>query len=367
MTKNQFHKILFLLVYWIVAAIFYVFLEMAIEGYTAAIYGIYNLNYKYNFFRVLIIATSVVVAGGLGLAIFEIFFFNNLFRKLPFGKVLIIKTAFYFISIFILTSVATYVSLIYILNKSPLHIAIFERYIFFLKSPKVWALMLYWSFVVMSALFVLSISEKLGQGILLNYLIGKYHRPQEENRIFMFLDLISSTEYAEKLGHKKYSMLIQDCYSDLTDVVIKCHAQIYQYVGDEVVLTWESKKGIKNNNCINAFFEFEKTLKNREEHYKNVYGFVPQFKAGLNYGLVTVAEVGEMKKELAYHGDAINTAARIRSNCNFYNKKVLISADLLSVLHDIDEDYVIESVGICALKGKKNMVGVFSVELKETI
>ena len=30
------------------------------------------------------------------------------------------------------------------------------------------------------------------------------------------------------------------------------------------------------------------------------YGVVPEFKAGLNLGLVTVAEVGEIKKELAY-------------------------------------------------------------------
>ena len=48
----------------------------------------------------------------------------------------------------------------------------------------------------MSALFILSISEKLGQGVLLNYLLGKYHSPKVETRIFMFLDLTSSTEYA---------------------------------------------------------------------------------------------------------------------------------------------------------------------------
>lgn len=76
----------------------------------------------------------------------------------------------------------------------------------------------------------------------------------------MFLDLISSTKYAEKLGHKRYSMMIQDCYSDLTDAVIECSAQIYQYVGDEVVLTWDKSMGIKNNNCIKAFFEFKQIL-----------------------------------------------------------------------------------------------------------
>ncbi len=364
MTKNQFYKIIFLIGYWLIAAVFYVFFEMAIEGYVASVYNIYKWNYTYNFARVLVIAISVVLIGGSVLAAFEVLYFNKLFRRKPLGKVLIFKTLFYFFSVFFLTSFATYISLVFILGKSPFHFSVFERYLIFLESPKVWALMLYWSFVVMSSLFVLQISEKIGQGILFNYLLGKYHSPKEEVRIFMFLDLISSTKYAEILGHKKYSMLIQDCYSDLTDVVINCRAQIYQYVGDEVVLTWESSKGIKDNNCLNAFFDFEHTLKDKEEYYKSRYGVVPDFKAGLNYGIVTVAEVGEMKKELAYHGDAINTAARIRSSCNPLKKKILISAELLSMLSEVDDGYMVESVGICSVKGRQKKVGVFSVERK---
>ena len=133
---------------------------------------------------------------------------------------------------------------------------------------------------------------------------------------------------------------------------------------DIVVLTWESSKGIKDNNCLNAFFDFEHTLKDKEEYYKSRYGVVPDFKAGLNYGIVTVAEVGEMKKELAYHGDAINTAARIRSSCNPLKKKILISAELLSMLSEVDDGYMVESVGICSVKGRQKKVGVFSVERK---
>ena len=107
------------------------------------------------------------------------------------------------------------------------------------------------------------------------------------------MDLKSSTTHAEKLGHFKYSQLIQDCFYDLTDVVLCHEAQIYQYVGDEVVLTWKVDKGIKNNNCIHTFLEYDKAIKDRTNYYHNKYGLVPQFKAGLNLGDVTVAEVGE--------------------------------------------------------------------------
>ncbi len=363
-TKNQFYKILFLLTYWLAAVVFYVFLEMAIEDYTASVYGNYKVNYNYNLARILIIAISAVVMGGSFLASFEVLFLNKLFRKKPLGMVLISKALFYSLSIFILTSIATYISLSFILDKTIFHIVVLDRFLDYLRSPKLWVVMLYWSFAVMSGLFVINISEKLGQGVLVNYLLGRYHNPKEENRLFMFLDLISSTAYAERLGHKKYSRLIQDCYYDLTDVVLKYDAQIYQYVGDEVVLTWEKERGITNNNCIKAFFEFEHIIKAKDNYYKEKYGFVPEFKAGLNYGLVTVTEVGEMKKELAYHGDAINIAARIRSSCCSFNKKLLVSADLLSLLEEIDNEFIIEFMGVCQLKGKKNAVGVLSIEEK---
>jgi adenylate cyclase len=52
---------------------------------------------------------------------------------------------------------------------------------------------------------------------------------------------------------------------------------------------------------------------------------VPEFKAGVNAGVVTVAEIGDLKREIAYHGDVVNTAARLRSACNEFDKQLLAS------------------------------------------
>ena len=40
--------------------------------------------------------------------------------------------------------------------------------------------------------------------------------------------------------------------------LLENEAEIYQYVGDEVILTWILQDGIKNQNCINAYFKFSK-------------------------------------------------------------------------------------------------------------
>ena len=109
-------------------------------------------------------------------------------------------------------------------------------------SPRIYTVIIFWGFMVMLALFILQVNDKFGQGILINFLLGRYHKPREEERIFMFMDLRSSTTYAEKLGHILYSKLIQDCFYDLTDIAKKYGTQIYQYIGDEVVLTWKVKK-----------------------------------------------------------------------------------------------------------------------------
>jgi adenylate cyclase len=145
--------------------------------------------------------------------------------------------------------------------------------------------------------------------------------------------------------------------------VAKNEASIYQYVGDEVVLTWEYKMGIKDNNCIEIYFDYMKTIEKRGEYYEHQYGMVPEFKAGVSSGYATVAEVGELKKELAFHGDVLNTASRIQGVCNEYNKKLLISEELENICQ-LGSEYKKELIGSIELKGKAKPVNIYSIELQ---
>jgi adenylate cyclase len=212
----------------------------------------------------------------------------------------------------------------------------------------------------MSALFILQVSDKFGQGVLISFLLGKYHRPKEDDRIFMFMDLKSSTTYAEKLGHIKYSQFIQDCFFDITDVITKYDAKIYQYVGDEVVLSWSIKEGIEHGHCINTFFAYDTLIKSKKNYYQNKYGIIPEFKAGLHLGKVTVAEVGEIKKELAYHGDVLNTAARIQGKCNDFQKRLLISESMKTKLEN-QHLFDFSGIGDVRLKGKAKSLNLYVV------
>lgn len=45
-----------------------------------------------------------------------------------------------------------------------------------------------------------------------------------------------------------------------------------------------------------------------------------EFKAGLHGDKVTAVEAGDIKRDIAYYSDTLNTAARIEIVCNKYNK-----------------------------------------------
>ena len=71
-------------------------------------------------------------------------------------------------------------------------------------------------------------------------LIGEYHKPKNENRIFIFLDINESTSIAEDLGHTRYFMMLRRFFRDITLPIMANDGEIYQYVGDEVVLNWSN-------------------------------------------------------------------------------------------------------------------------------
>jgi adenylate cyclase len=104
-----------------------------------------------------------------------------------------------------------------------------------------------WLIIVGLTQFMLHTADKFGQGALWNFIKGYYHVPREETRIFMMVDLASSTSIAERMDNEKYHNLLSDFYSDITDPIIYNKGEIYQYVGDEIVISWKLEYGIQNN------------------------------------------------------------------------------------------------------------------------
>ena len=178
----------------------------------------------------------------------------------------------------------------------------------------------------------------------------------------MFMDMKSSTTIAEKIGNKQYFNLLNELFADVTDTILSAEGEIYQYVGDEVVISWSLDRGVKQANCLNCFNNIRERLGELEPLYMAKYGVVPQFKAGLHYGPVTAGEIGTIKKDIVYSGDVLNTTSRIQEQCNHYNVDFLISKQTLELIGK-NIPYEVVHLGDIELRGKKNRIDLNTLKL----
>ena len=209
--------------------------------------------------------------------------------------------------------------------------------------------------------FLKEMRQRMGRMNFIRWFFGILSKPREEERIFMFLDMKSSTTIAEKIFHKKFSYLVQDVFNLMT-VFGAYHGEIYQYLGDGAVITWKVKSGILDNNYLNAYYAFRKRIIAREKYFQKKYQLVPDFKAGVHVGHVMVLQVGQGRRDISYNGDAINTAARIESMCNQYKQDLLISEDLFKRTES-QEAYLFEEIEKIKLKGKRRSTGIYRVKI----
>lgn len=355
LANKKFLSFFYLSIGWILAANFFIIIKTwGIEDTT----GYLILSEQKSLLGVHVEATIMGLALGLILAWIDQFRVHMFGRKKGFGVVILIKAFSYLSSIILIVTIVAFIFLLFLganLGEAAFRIGSFVTSTYFL------TIVIYGAAVSFLFSFIKQVDSKFGPGNLINLLTGKYHSPKIEDRIFLFIDLKNATGSAEKLGHIKYSQLIQDCFYDITPLMKKYRAEIYQYVGDEIVITWKSLAGIKNLNCVRLYFSFMKRISQRSDYYMKKYRLIPEFKAGMNCGHITVAEVGIIKREIAYHGDTINTASRIQDQCNKYGKCMLVSGQLQKRLGEIS-DFKVTFMDMIALKGKKKPVELYCID-----
>ena len=206
---------------------------------------------------------------------------------------------------------------------------------------------------------LVEINRLLGQNVLANFVAGRYHRPREEERVFLFVDLIGSTRIAERIGPLRFHALLNDFFVDLGEPIQAARGQIYTYVGDEVIVTWPLAAGVEGARCLTCYFEMLDYLADRKDAYLRKYGVAPAFRAALHCGLVVVGEMGDQKQEIVMLGDTVNTTARLEEACRDLGQPVLMSADLRQRL-DLPPAIDADSLGSIALRGREAPVEVFA-------
>lgn len=217
-----------------------------------------------------------------------------------------------------------------------------------------------WLLIFFLTQLIIEIIEKYSPGIFLDVFLGKYVHPRIEKRIIMFIDLKDSTPIAEKLGHQDYFRFIRDFIYFISIALIEYNGRIYQYVGDEIVVSWPFSPA-NTKRCMDSLIEARKLLQKNGERFRRKYGISPEFRVGIHAGEVTIGEIGLIKKDLAMSGDTMNTTARIRSACSELKQKFIVSKDFMDAI-DLKQ-WQSESLGIVDLKGKDKGIELFALKI----
>ncbi len=297
---------------------------------------------------------SIGILGSIFLSVSELYLSNPIKRSMKFIPQVCFKTCYYS-SFFILL-----ILVVYSFNRS-----LFNNvgYIEYLRGSEFSSFIFQGDFniivgytLVTSAaiIFTHQMSLKMGQGILLNLIFGKYHHPTKEQRVFMFLDLNDSTSLAEKMGEVRFNQFVNEFFQDITDPIVDANGLIYRYVGDEMVVTWKVASALQNMNCLRAFFKTIEVINGHREKYLTKYGILPQFCAGFHIGSVVIGQVGDVKSQIVFSGPVLYEGGVIEKHCRKMGYNHLISEELADQL-TLPDFFTKQFVGEIAIAPTANL------------
>ncbi len=233
-------------------------------------------------------------------------------------------------------------------------------------SPFFGSLIVFFSLVSILMFFISNLERRSGNMFrLMSQSMGNSLKPKLVRRGFMFIDLNDATSLAEKLSSQHYANLLRDCFRLLNELVDVSPFEIYQYVGDEAVITWEMDISNADLKALQLFADFKAYLEENKEAFKKGYGTQPKFKCSIHSGEVVQSEIGKEVRHLVYHGDVLNTASRLLSQCHDYHTDVIISKGSVSNIKNVAEKYDLNLMVCDNLKGKENSIEAFVVTPKD--
>jgi adenylate cyclase len=297
--------------------------------------------------------------GGIIVAVFEYKIFNPKYRKLSFITVILLKIILYFSSfMIIILGVKGFIDSLFAGKgfMEYLQSDDFRRFII----HEDFDVILTYTFIILALItFTIQMARKIGYATFLNMISGKYYIPREEKRIFMLLDLKSSTTLAEKFGNLKYHQFLNDFYYDITRCILAVKGEIYRYVGDEVIISWVEKTGIENMNCLRAYIYIQYEMRKQREKYLVKYGIVPEFTTCFHAGRIVAGEIGEVKSQIVFSGETLAELQKLKKAGLEFQKNPIISESLI-LLIDLPDIYQKEELGLLVMDDQAQNIKIYT-------
>jgi adenylate cyclase len=184
-----------------------------------------------------------------------------------------------------------------------------------------------------------------------------------EDRFFLFVDLVGSTRIAEAIGPLGIHRFLDRVFALTADPVADHKGEIYQYVGDQIVITWLDAAGRQSARPLACFFTIRAALADAAPAFEDRFGVIPAVRGALHAGTVVAGEVGVNRRSIVFHGDVMNVCARIEQATRDLGGSLLVSSDAFERL-DHKAGFDIRDCGLRTFRGKQSPIQLFDVSTR---
>jgi adenylate cyclase len=182
--------------------------------------------------------------------------------------------------------------------------------------------------------------------------------PEAKEVSVLFADIVGFTTMSEKMSPAAVSLLLNDYFSRMTDIIFKYEGTLDKYIGDAIMAVWGAPLDMADHEVrsIKAALEMRDALESFNAERKE--GPTIRIRIGINSGKAVAGELGGInKKEYTVLGDTVNIASRLESSV----AKPMTVVIGENTYNAVKEQFQCRSMGPATLKGKERTVEVYEV------
>jgi adenylate cyclase len=173
-----------------------------------------------------------------------------------------------------------------------------------------------------------------------------------------FCDLQNFTGVSEQLNPKQLTLLLNEYFNVMTEILFKHGATIDKYIGDSIMAFWGAPivQEDPETKSVLAAIEMDTAIHKLSDEFKKKGWPGPTMGIGINTGRVNVGNMGS-KYRITYTavGDAVNLAARLEKLTRKYQVPIIISDFTKNGLKGI----LCREIDTVQVRGKLNKTRIF--------